>query len=243
MEDRDKLKKDIEAVVASIFSEKEESDIRRKTELELQRAAATIEDLTSVLEEQKASHIEKDESIVKANEVIDNLKTELEAAKKEIETSNIKLTETEKALEGMKKDKLADIRMGELSVAKVLSNKETQIIKIREMSDEEFAAYRTELVEIRNAVVAELEQAKAAQEQEAAAKAAAEAAAAAAAAAAAVAGTAATEEVDGIVTTPPANIDPGDAIAAALNFEVAAIDNDILSKYSKLGISLAEGMK
>ena len=38
-------------VVENLFNEKEEAEIRRKTEEELQKAASSISDLTSALEE------------------------------------------------------------------------------------------------------------------------------------------------------------------------------------------------
>jgi hypothetical protein len=52
--DEMKLKKDIEAHVAAIFSEKEEAEMRKQTEQALQKAATTIEDLTNALEERNA---------------------------------------------------------------------------------------------------------------------------------------------------------------------------------------------
>ena len=42
--------------------------------------------------------------------------------------------------------------------------------------------------------------------------------------------------------TPPANIDPGNAIAAALNMEFAP-SADMVDKYAKLGKAMAESMK
>ena len=45
-----KVKKEIEEVVASIFSEKEEEDARQRTEDALSTSASTIEELTTTLE-------------------------------------------------------------------------------------------------------------------------------------------------------------------------------------------------
>lgn len=243
----EKLMNDVEAVVTAIFSKKEEAEMRELTELELQKAAKTIEDLTSVLETKKTEFSEVEVKLTEANEKVENLESELEAARAEIETSNDKLTETEKALEEMKKDEVANVRMSELEEAKVIrSDREAQIAKIREMSDEDFVAYKEELVAIRQSVVAELEANQAntpapAEEEtpsvvnpteeegseedvdkdEGASE----------------------EDAEEDEDTPPANVDPGDAMAAALNMETASIDDDILTKYSNLGKTMAENLK
>ena len=45
------LKNEIESIVAVIFSEKEEADVRKKTEMALQESAEKIQELTTCLEE------------------------------------------------------------------------------------------------------------------------------------------------------------------------------------------------
>jgi len=241
----DKLRKDIEAVVASIFSEKEEADIRKKTELELQKAAETIDDLTSVLEDKKSEFSALEEKLTESNDKISSLETELEAARKETDEVNEKLSETEKALEEMKKDQVVSMRMSELEDAKVNhSDKEAQATKIREMSDEAFAAYKDELVAVRQSVIDELaaqkpeevaeeetpskvnpekeEGSDEVEEEEVASE---------------------EESEEEEVVTPPANVDPGDAVAAALNMEVASLGEDLVTKYSELGDALAAKIK
>lgn len=248
----DKLRKDVEAMVMSIFSEKEEAEVRRKTENALQQAAATIEDLTNTLEERN-SEIEGLKSSSKEMEgSIKDLNTELEAAKEEINTSNEKLGETQSALEEIKKDRLAEVRFNELEEAKVArideKYKSDQVSKIREMSNEDFVAYKDELVAIRAAVIAEIEANETPDTNNVDAN--------------TDFGTNTGVDTDDVDTsnknasedsnadvdtdaeedTPLANIDPDKSISAAMNLDVFPGD-DILSKYSKLGQAMAERFK
>ena len=235
----DKLRKDVEAVVAKIFSEKEEVEIRRQTEDALSRSATTIEELTSALEAKNSEVEDFEEKLTESEDKANNLQTELEAAQEKIEEANQKLEESEKALEEIKKDRAAELRMRELEEAGIVSDKEAQSTKVREMSDDEFASYKDELVSIREAVIAELSKAKDGetdeekaarekQEQEDAAAAEAEDAEAEDA------------EEDGS-DTPPANIDPGQAIQAALNMEIFP-DKDLVAKYNEMGKAMASLM-
>ena len=58
-------------------------------------------------------------------------------------------------------------RMAELEEAGVArKDKEAQTTKVREMSDEDFTSYKEELISIREAVLTELEETKAASEEE-----------------------------------------------------------------------------
>lgn len=218
------LKKDIEAIVAEIFSQKEEAEKREKTEQALQKSAETIESLTAALEEKNSKETEVASQIADFESKIAQLTSELEAAKKEVEKANLEVAESEKVIEDMKKDKAAEVRMTDLVTAGVaLSDKVSQTAKVREMTDEEFATYKTELVEIRKAVEAEMakaaETAESEEEEE----------------------ETASEEEE--VTTPPANVDPKQAATAALNLEVQPEGNSIISKYAALGKAMAERMK
>ena len=113
------LKQEIESMVTAIFSEKEEADIRRKTEIALQDSAEKIQELTTCLEERNEEIATSNDKIAENEEKIQNLESELEAAKVEIEEANTKLTEAETALEELKKDRAAELRMAELTEAKV----------------------------------------------------------------------------------------------------------------------------
>jgi len=230
----EKVRKEIEDAVASIFSEKEEADSRQRTEEALTTSATTIEELTAALEA-KNSEVEAVEvSISEATEKISNLESELEAAKTEIETTNESLAEATKQVEDMIKDKAAEDRMADLEGSGVArADKEAQISKIRDMSDEDFASYKDELVSIREAVLAELKEVKqTASEEEAEEEVAEEEAE--------VEGEEASEE-EGEVETPAAEIDPGQALAAALNMEVYPSD-DLIKKYGALGKAMAAAL-
>jgi len=152
------LKAQVAEVVKNLFNEKEEAKIRELTEAELQKAASSISELTTALEEKNAEMAELEEKATEADAQIQELTSKLEAAEKELETANEKIGETEQALEDMKKDRAAEVRMVELEDAGVArSDKDSQMAKVREMTDEDFASYKDELVSIREAVVAELE--------------------------------------------------------------------------------------
>lgn len=158
-------KKDLEvqvaALVASLFDEKEEAEIRKNTEVELNKAAAAVSELTTALETKNGEVTAAEEKLVASEASIQELTTKLEAAQNELEEANEKLGNTEKALEDIKKDRAAETRMAELEDAGVArSDREDQMAKVRNMSDEDFASYKDELVSIRESVVAELDKAR-----------------------------------------------------------------------------------
>lgn len=159
--EKDEMKVQVAALVADLFDEKEEAEIRKRTEAELEKAASAISNLTTALEEKNTEAAEMEEKLTASDTRVKELESELEAAKKELEEASAKLGEKEKILEDMKKDRAAETRMAALEDAGVArSDRESQMIKVREMSDEDFASYKDELVSIREAVVAELEKAR-----------------------------------------------------------------------------------
>lgn len=233
-----KLKEDIESIVTNIFSEKEQADQRLKTQDALNESAETIESLTQNLEDTKTElsavkESAKEELAEKDSKISESAK-ELEAAQKELEITKEALKASEESLENMKKDQIAEVRMAELTDVKVAmtANLESQKAKVREMSDEDFDAYKAERVELRDAVKKELEEETAAaastednsdtQEKE----------------------NASTDEEnnsDEDGTTAPANIPAGQAIAAAMNFETNPSES-MVSKYTDLGKAMAASM-
>lgn len=241
--DRNELKQDIEQVVAAIFSEKEEADVRRKTEEALEQSAKTITDLTTSLEERNTELSEFEEKLSESESKVSDLETELEAARKEIETFTEKLSETETALEEMKKDRVTELRMSELADSGIISKKETQAAKVRNMSDEDFTAYKEELLELRAAVEAELkssikeEEVEEKVEEEAAEEEAEEKEEAEEEVAEEDKEEAAEEEAEEDVT-PPANINPAHAAMASMNMEIIP-NADLVSKYAELGQAMA----
>lgn len=159
--DKKELEAQVAAVVANLFNEKEEAEIRKGTEAELQKAAASISELTTALENKNSEVSGYEVKLSETEARITELTSELEAAKKELEIANTNLAETVATLENFNKDRAAEQRMTELENAGVTrSDRDSQMSKVREMTEEDFAAYKDELVSIRQAVVAELEKAR-----------------------------------------------------------------------------------
>jgi len=243
----EELKKDVEAAVVAIFSQKEEAEQRAETEKALQASADTITQLTEALENKNADGEEVAKQVTDLESKIEELTSELEAAKKEATETAEKLAASENTMEEMRKDKAAELRMAELKTAGVaLSDKDAQTSKVRGMEDEEFGSYKEELVSLRSAVEAELAKVlpveeAASEEETQEEEAAAEETDGEEEAAGEEEESAEGEEEEAAEETPPANIDPGKAMAAALNMEVMPSDN-VLAKYRKLGEAMAKRM-
>jgi chromosome segregation ATPase len=203
----------------------------------LNKAAVTIDELTTSLEASNTEVMETDEKLSEAKNTIQNLETELEAAREKIEEVNTKAEESESALEEMKKDRATELRVAELKEAGVISDKKAQSSKVREMSDEEFVSYKEELVSIREAIITELSKPKpesgseeVSEEEEVAEEEESE-----------TGEEEETETGEEEEEVPPAKIDPGQAVSAALNFEVFPSD-DMKSKYQSMGKAMANLM-
>jgi len=249
--EKKELEKQVAAVVAELFDKKEETEIRKSTEIELRKAASSISDLTTELETKNGEVADLQSKLTEEETRGQELTSELEVARKDLEASNEKIGKVETEIQGMKKDRLQETRMGDLEDAGVVnSDKEGQSVKVREMTDEDFASYRSDLVSIREAVIAEL--AKAGEDAKTDAKAE-EDAAKLAEAAKKEADKEADKEAakkedkdleensdnkDGEVT-PPAKITPGQAVMASLNLENRP-DASILAKYADLGKAMAD---
>lgn len=248
-QDQETLRKDIETIVANIFSEKEEKDMRKRTEDALREAATAIEELTTSLEEKNTESEDLASKILEHEEKASDLETELEAAKQEVESFKEQLEEAKNALEEIKKDRAADIRMAELGETGIARKEEeahaNQVAKVREMSDEEYAAYRDELKAVRQAILDEI---AAASEKEEGSEKVEEKQEEITGEEEAVgeenAGEEeANEEKEGEEEgTPPVNIDPNKAVSAALNLDTQ-LSKDILSKYAELGKVMGEQLK
>ena len=235
----EKVRKEIEDAVASIFSEKEEAEARQKTQDALTTSAKAIEELTESLEGKNDEVAEMETKISEADEKIATLESELEAAKTEKATSDEKLAEAELKIEDMLKDKSADERMVELEEAGVIrKDKEAQRTKVREMSAEDFDSYRDELVSIREAVMKELQETKAASEEEKAEESKEDETEEETAEEESEEADEEEASEEDEVETPAANIDPGKAVAAAMNMEIFPSD-DLKKKYGALGKAMA----
>jgi len=248
----DQLVKNIETIVDEIFKKKEEAEMRKETEVALTTAAETITQLNESLEAKDVAHEAEVASLQETitslesqlNEIAESKKT-LEDEKAGFDKEKEELTKRAEAAEAelvnMKKDQLSKDRMEVLRTAGVASkNAEAQQGKVREMSEEDFAAYRDELVSVRESIMAQLKASETNAEEEAS--------------------TAQTETPDTTQTTTSEeasneeaseeeaaieteeSIDPMRAVAAALNMEVTP-NEDMIAKYRKLGAAMAENIK
>ena len=243
--EKDEMRTQVRAMVDDLFNEKEESEIRKKTEAALGKSAETISNLTSTLEDKVAELSELEIKVSEGEESIQTLEKELEAARENLEKSEFLVKEKEQVLEDMNKAKIADERLIDLESAGVARvEKDVQLAKIKDMSDDEFKSYKEELVYVRTAVEAELEKAnkeqlqtKKAEEEAKAAKALAD-----------KEKEKSKEKDEGLkgdtenTNTTPVNITPGQSAMAALNMEYMP-DKDLMTKYAKLGEALASKWK
>lgn len=229
----DKLKEQIEKVVAAIFASKEEDTKRKKTEDALTASATKLTDLQTELATVTASNQEKSEAITALEEQVKALQEEKAALEQKFQEEITAANEAKAAAEtefeklnteysSLKLELLADSRMAELTqVGVVREDASIQRDRVKVMSDEDFVTYKEELVAVKAQVVASLNAQKEA-----------EAAAAAAAAAA-------TEEAEEVVV--PANVDTTKSAQAALNLETTP-SQDLISKYKDLGDALAKSI-
>jgi len=220
--DKEALKKDIETIVKVIFSEKEDIDKKRLTEEALKDSAKAVTDLTASVVEKDGVIVnleseisEAEETIAKQIESIDAEKAKVDELTKQLEDITNKLNASELKVVDMEKDMAAEARMVDLKESKVTSTDEkVQREKVREMSDEEFASYKKELVELRNSIEAEI-----------------------ASTTPVVTSGSDTTTVPTSAVTPDMNINVDNSTQAALNLEVSP--DDIASKYSELGKAMA----
>lgn len=255
----DKLAQDVQGIVDEIFKQKEEVAMRKQTEDALNKSATKITELATSLEAKDeelsdvmAKLVESEAAVSGLSDVNKELEKNLEKATSDFEAEKEVLTKraetAEKELEDMKKDQLTQARFEELKGEGVSATDEKaiedQVAKIREMEDEDFEAYKVERVELRKAVVAELEASP--KEKTAEELAAEEAAAAeeglsdeekAAKEAEEEAARIKAEEEAAAASDSP--IEPMKAMAALLNMETAP-SADVLTKYSELGKAMAK---
>ena len=219
--DKDVLKKDIESMVAEIFSEKEDVAKKRLTEEALEKSAKVVTELTD-------SVVEKDSMITDLETKISDVKGILTENSEAIEAEKAKVVELEKQLEEattklsaselqvieMEKDMAADVRIVELKDSKVNSTDQpTQFKKVREMSDDEFASYKKELIDLRKSITEELASGENSGVSDD------------------------STNSDGSTVTPDMDIDSKNSEQAALNLE--ADTNDVVSDYTDLGKAMA----
>lgn len=246
----DQMTQEIKDIVDGIFKQQEESIMRKETEDALRNSKNMINELNESLESKDSELAGIKEEISNFNDTVTELNSkigELEESIKTLEQEKsdfesreadiVKRAEkAEEDLEGIKKDQLAKARFGDLKEAGIASsNEEDQTAKVREMSDEEFSAYRDELLVIRESIIAELNESDptdvSTTETEDNAGGAEDNAA---------------EESDGEVAESDEDdaagsedtINPMHATAAALNMEIMP-GKDVMAKYKELGSQMA----
>jgi len=253
----DKLTQDVQDIVDSIFKQKEEVAMRKETEDALNKSADKINELVASLEakdeELGISTAKLEELEILVSEMTDKnkeLDENLGKATSDFEAEKAELTKraetAEEELLNMKKDQLAKARYEELvsdGVAVVEEKaKKDQVAKIREMEDEEFSTYKTDRVELRKAIIAELETSTS-EEQEVKAEKKVSSKEETAEETIEEDASELEAEVEGNEEEAAADsedsIDPMRAVAAALNMEVMP-DKNTIAKYRELGKAMAK---
>lgn len=158
-DERKKLNATAKSKASEVMAQENEAKMRAKLE-ELFR---------ETLEEKAAAEAEKDKSVednTKLTEDLENLKTEkeelatqkseLEAKADELQTklddADKKIEELEGAVEKMKQEAAVKARVAELEEAGLLAGSklsDKRLARIKSMDDEEFAEYKSELVELK----------------------------------------------------------------------------------------------
>ena len=231
------LEKDILNIVEQVFSKKEEASQKQAMQEALTESANTIENLTTNLEDLQSQFTEAktayEEELASKEAKLSEISTELEAAQKKSEEIEAELNKVNEEVANMQKDKLAETRMFELEEAKVKvsTDVDKQFAKVKEMSDEEFAAYKADRIELRAEVAKELAESQTVEADE-------ETVVEDVTKATASAVESEVEDATDESVTQPAEISPGHAIAAAMNFETIPSE-DITSKYADLGKAMA----
>jgi hypothetical protein len=149
----------VQAEVEKLLSSREEAQAREEAEAALKEAKETFETLRASLEAKDAKIKEYEEILaaldddsqvgaaeVAANEKIVGLEKELEEITRRAEVA-------EAALETLAREETAAGRMAELAESGVCLDDEAakaQYAKIREMSDEDFTSYKSELVALKS---------------------------------------------------------------------------------------------
>lgn len=149
----------VQAEVERVLSSREEAQAHAEAEAALKEAKETFETLRASLEAKDAKIKEYEEALaalddsseatdaeVAANERIVELEKELEEWKHRAEVAQA-------ALDTLAREETAAGRMAELSESGVSLDEEAaeaQYAKVRDMSDEEFASYKSELVALKS---------------------------------------------------------------------------------------------
>lgn len=168
----DKLSQEVQTIVEDILKHKDDDDMLKETEDALNKSAEKIDELAKSLEAKdeelsvtvdKISELEK--VVAELSDKAKEFESNLEQVKKGFEAEKAELVKraevAEAELSNMKKDLRAKTRMEELKAAGVAVSDEKalteQFAKVRDMEDVLFVTYKTERIDLRKAIVAELE--------------------------------------------------------------------------------------
>lgn len=163
--DNPKIKEMVEKLVQDILAGKASAGASAELETIFGKASQTIEELKEEVSNLRVKAEEQSTAVEDLEQAKSELETEVSALKEQVETLITEKQELEErasvaegTLEDMAKDKVADDRMAELSGLSVARVDEeafaTQKALIREMSDEDFVAYRDERVAMREELAA-----------------------------------------------------------------------------------------
>ena len=148
----------VQAEVERLLSSREEAQARVEAESALKEAKETFETLRASIEAKDAKLTEYEEALanldsseatdseVAANDKIVELEKELETWKHRAEVAQA-------ALDTLAREETAASRMAELTESGVILDEEAaeaQYSKVRDMSDEDFASYQSELVALKS---------------------------------------------------------------------------------------------
>lgn len=219
--DIEKFEGEIKKVVENILAKQAAAGIEKDVKEALKEAEATIKSLKDKVVEAETRATDDAAQIETLESAKTEMETELAAKNDELEKlteDNKNLSEraenAEKVISDLEKDKLVSERMSELAEAKVErpgEARDKQAEAVREMTDEEFASYKEEMVALRNELMAsvksELEKSGDAGGNEAEGE-----------------GEESASEEEGAAQTPPANVEGAleEAAAALPNAENAS---------------------
>lgn len=221
----DKFKGDIREAVAEVMAAKEDAARFNTIEALLNDSQSTINELTESISEKELELATSSEEVTALKTKVEELEAKAEeflAQLADASKTSEELTEraslAEKELAGIAADKALAGRMADLEEAKVAlsgDKREAQETRVRDMGEEEFAAYRDERVELRALLEAELKEAASAADEG--------------------------KNDDKGVTAEEAAAVAAVAAAATLNVETASAS--VVSKYLDFGETLAASMR
>lgn len=251
----DQLNQDVRKALDDVLRERDDVAMRKETEEALLKSTEKINELVSSLEakDNEASALvtkvdELEKVVAELSGKVSALTIEKENLEKEKTTFQAEKDEllkraqaVEETLNNIKKDQLARTRFDELKINGVAATEakamEGQLAKVREMTDEEFAAYKNERVELRKVILSELETKSTPVVEPAAVV---------------VPAAVITPVADAVVVEPTEEelaaaavasvANPMNAMAAALNMEIIPTQ-DTKVKYNALGAELAKRVK